>query len=238
MVSLKERKREKLTAELQTRFAGKVATLLDPSDFDSVINRSISRLDQVMYTPRNVIFDETSFIEGTNFIDVTPLRIDAINTVYFSNNIQMNMMFPELGFLPFVSSGPGLGILEGAVSYLELQSTLNLLNRQLNVIDDYELWPTNKEGQQLLQIRNKGLIRLEYLPNLPEEADSWYLFDPEYLFLKELVWVELNIFNAEAQASASGIGVGKEALALAEYWGRQRERIETQFVGSKVITYL
>lgn len=239
MISIQKYTKAQLYQEVQERFR-KIATLLDESDYMDYLEQSLRWLDTAMYNPRNALFKPTDFttVNGGSFIDTTGLAIDEVCNVYYGNHDQVNFMFQELGILPFISQSIGFTALENVCSYLELQTVLNLMNRQMELSYDWELFPIDENGRQLLQLKNVGLVRVEYLPYLKAEDDSWMLYDNEYRTLKDLVYAECSRQNAIIQMSAVALGVGKEAQTLVDFWDKEIDKIKKNFSDSQIITYL
>jgi hypothetical protein len=213
--------------------------LLDEDDFVLHLERAIRVLDTVMYNPRNVIFEDAP----NGFYDVTELKIDEINTVYYSIESADSMLGGldlGVGVLPILSAQMmPLSSLDGLVDYLALKNVLNMLQRKMLSTTDYQLFPVNAEGKQLLQIRNPGnLFWVEYLPYLPFDADSWDLFENEFQFVSDLAFMHVCHANVEMQAQASILGVGKEAVNLVTYWDNKIKEHIKAWEDSSVITYI
>lgn len=239
MVSLQKYTKDQLLTETKQRF-NKIASLLDDTDYIDFIEQSVRWLDTAMYNPRTLLIKPDDFItvNGGYFVDVTAWNIDEVCNVYYGNHDQVNFMFQELGILPFISQSIGFTMLDNVCSYMELQTVLNLMNRQMELSYDWELFPVDEKGRQLLQVRNVGLVRLEYLPHINATDKEWYLFDNEYRTLKRLVFAECNRQNAIIQMSASSLGVGKEASTLVDFWDKETDKIKKEFTDSQIITYL
>lgn len=241
MDSLKLYTKNQIVTESKNRLE-KIAHLLDDSDFEDMLQQSISWMDQVVFSPRVVIFKPEDFItyKGGNFVDVSHLKIDVVNNVYYSSESdgQTNFYFPELGLLPFLTQGTGFSALGNITSYINLKGNLNLMSRQMELNGDYELWPRDEEGKQLLQLKHKDLTRVEYLPNLDRDADSWVLYDSEYRTLKDIIFDKCNLFNAEMQISAQSLGIGDKAQSLVTYWENKLEKDKKEFTDSVLVTYL
>lgn len=241
MISLKKYTREQILTEGNNRFK-KIASLLDREDLEDMLEQSLSWLDQVIFTPRGVLFkpDDVMMYNGGYFIDVSLLKIDVINNVYYQDTFdeQLNTILPEVGLMPFIVGGNTFTSLTNVGDYLALRSNLNIMNRQLRLNGDYELWPVDEEGRQLLQVKNNRLIRIEFLPNIDRNADEWYLYDYEYAALKDVLFDKCNLFNAEQLMSAQSLGVGKESEGVAKYWQEKLEKDKEEFTQKSLVTYL
>ena len=243
MVSLKNYPRETLKNEIKHRFE-KIANMLDDTDFDDYLNETITYLSETLYNPRSVIFQEDDMITIENgngtFVDVTPLKIDAINRVYYADRQYLNTSFmDDIGLMPFIAKASGLmSSIADVTNYINLQSNFNSLNRQMELIDDFELMPVDSKGRQLLQLRNKGLTWVEFLPMIDYSDDSWLLFDHEYAMVKKLAFALLNRANAEMQFSASALGIGSEAKSILDYWDNKIKEIKEDWMNHQIITAL
>lgn len=239
MISLKKYTREQILTEGNNRFK-KIASLLDREDLEDMLEQSLSWLDQVIFTPRGVLFkpDDVMMYNGGYFIDVSLLKIDVINNVYYQDTFdeQLNTILPEVGLMPFIVGGNTFTSLTSVGDYLALRSNLNMMNRQLRLNGDYELWPVDEEGRQLLQVKNNCLIRIEFLPNIDRNADEWYLYDYEYAALKDVLFDKCNLFNAEQLMSAQSLGVGKESEGVAKYWQEKLEKDKEEFTQKVLVT--
>lgn len=239
MISLKKYTREQILTEGNNRFK-KIASLLDKEDLEDMLEQSLSWLDQVIFTPRGVLFkpDDVMMYNGGYFIDVSLLKIDVINNVYYQDTFdeQLNTILPEVGLMPFIVGGNTFTSLTSVGDYLALRSNLNMMNRQLRLNGDYELWPVDEEGRQLLQVKNNRLIRIEFLPNIDRNADEWYLYDYEYAALKDVLFDKCNLFNAEQLMSAQSLGVGKESEGVAKYWQEKLEKDKEEFTQKVLVT--
>ena len=225
MVSLKKYTKKQILTEGDHRFK-KIAQTLDEEDLEDMLQQSLSWLDQAIFTPRAILFkpEDVMGYKGGCFIDVTPYKIDVINNVYYADDQEYmgNIFFPELGIMPFISGGSYINI-SNVADYLSLVSNLNEIRRQTEMDGDYELWPVDEQGRQLLQVKNNKIIRIEYLPNLDRDATEWWLYDYEYASLKDVLFDKCNIFNYEQLMSAQALGVSKETTNLVEYWNKKLE---------------
>ena len=241
MVSLKKYSKKQILTEGNTRF-NKIASLLDKEDLEDQLEQSLSWLDQVIYTPRAIKFESENIMtyNGGYFIDVTPYKIDVINNAYYKDTFEdgLNTILPEVGLMPYILGAQNFTSLSSIADYLALRTNLNLMSRQLEMDGDYELWPVDEKGRQLLQVKNDKIIRIEYLPNIDRYADSWYLYDHEYAALKEILFDRCNLFNAEMQLSATSLGVGKEAQTLTTYWSQKLDKDQKAFTDMSLVTYL
>lgn len=232
MVSLRKYTKEFILNEGTNRFK-KIASMLDPEDLQDQLEQALTWLDQAIFNPRAIIVNPENVIsyKGGWFIDVTPYKIDVINNCYYQDTFsdQLNTILPEIGLMPFICGGATFSSLSSIGDYLALRTNLNMMNRQLDLDGDYELWPTDEEGRQLLQVRNNKLIRIEFLPNIDRYADEWYLYDHEYAALKDVLFDFCNLFNCEQLMSAQTLGAGKEAENLAKYWQDKIEKDEKKF---------
>lgn len=243
MVSLKKYEKSYFLQKLQS-LAQKTALLLDEEEISLCIERAIGVLDENVYTPRAVLFDNKALTtkNGYTFVDVTPFKIDAICTIYYAKSGQddiLNQATLGVGLFPWLSSTFGISFLTDVEGYLILQGNLNSLNRKLGVIDDYELWPVDDNGKQFLQIRaNPDLFICHYLPWLESTADSWMLFEPEYQFVLEYARCQMYLRNQEAVASAEPLGFGKEAQTMLNYWDNKAKETLKEFIDRKFIAYM
>lgn len=110
------------------------------------------------------------------------------------------------------------------------------MNRQLQLDGDYELWPIDEEGRQLLQVKNQHIIRIEFLPNIDRNATEWYLYDYEYAVLKDVLFDMCNIFNYEQIMSAQTLGISKESTNLLDYWSKKLENDKKEFHDKALVT--
>ena len=241
MVSLKKYTRQQILTEGNNRFK-KIASLLDKEDLEDMLEQSLSWLDEAIFTPREIIIQRDDIIgyKGGFFVDVSNQKIDVINNVYYEDTFgeQVNVLFPELGILPFISNSGGITTLSTVANYVSLKGNLNMINRQLEMDGDYELWPRDENGLQLLQVRTQGMMRIEFLPSIDRDADEWYFYDYEYAALKDILFDKCNLFNAEMQMSAAALGVGKEAEALANYWKTKLKEDMDNFSEKSLVTYI
>lgn len=242
MVSLKKYTRERIVVEIKSRFK-KIASTLDESDFDDYINKAITYLSESLYNPRSMIFTPEQMIYEGNygpFVDVTNLRIDAITRVYFADKSTMtNSFMDDIGFLPFIAKASGLMTsLADITNYVNLQTNFNMMNRHMELIDDFELLPITSDNRQLLQLRKQGLTWVEYLPQIDYSEDEWLLYDHEYVFVKDYAFALLNLANAEYQMSAVALGVGSEAQTLVNYWEKKASTLRDDWEKHAIITAL
>lgn len=243
MVSLKKYEKSYFLNKLQS-LAQKTALVLDEDDIALCLERAIGILDAEVFQPRCVLFDGKALTSknGYTFVDVTSWRMDVICNMYYafrgSDDI-MNQATLGVGLFPWLSSTFGISFLSDVQSYLILQGNLNSLNRKLGTLDDYQLWPVDDNGKQLLQVRsNPELFICEYLPWLESTADSWYLFEPEYQFVLEYARCLMFLRNQESIASGGPLGFGKEAESLMNYWEKQADKALTEFKETRIINYL
>lgn len=241
MVSLKKYTREQILTEGNNRFK-KIASLLDREDLEDMLEQSLSWLDQVIFTPRKIIIKPDEFISYNNglFVDVTPYKIDVINRVYYNSEFDLtnNLFFPDIGLLPYITSGGKSINLSNINDYIALVTNLNMMYRQVDMNGDYELWPKDPDGRQLLQLRNPKLTWVEYLPSIDRNDTEWYLYDFEYASLKDIFFDKCNLFNAEQLMSAQSLGVGKETENIAKYWQDKLEKDKEEFTNKTLVTYL
>lgn len=241
MVSLKKYTKERILTEGNNRFK-KIASMLDKEDLEDMLEQSLSWLDQVIFTPRAVIFnpDDVMSYKGGWFIDVSRMKIDVINNVYYRDTFdeQLNTILPEVGLMPFIVGGNTFNSISSVADYLSLRTNLNMMNRQLRFNGDYELWPVDEDGRQLLQVKNNNIIRVEFLPNIDRDAEEWYLYDYEYAALKDILYDKCNIFHYEKVTSAQPLGIGKESSNLLEYWSKKLEEDKKEFTDKTLVTYL
>lgn len=238
MVSLKKYTKTQIITEMKQRLK-KIAKILDSEDFEDMLQQSLSWLDQAIFTPRAKLFkpEDVMGYKSGFFIDVTPYKIDVINNVYYAGEQEYlgNIFFPELGIMPYISGGSYIN-LNSIADYINLVSNLNMMRRQTEMDGDYELWPIDEQGRQLLQVKNNRIIRIEYLPNIDRDAEEWYLYDFEYATLKDILFDKCNIFNYEQLMSAQALGVSKETTNLVEYWNKKLEADEKKFHEKSLVT--
>lgn len=239
MISLKKYTKTQIITEMKQRLK-KIAKILDAEDFEDMLQQSLTWLDQAIFTPRAILFkpDNVMQYKGGWFVDVTSYKIDVINNAYYQDSFdeQLQTILPEVGLMPFIVGGNTFNSLSSIADYLELRSNLNMMNRQLELDGDYELWPIDEQGRQLLQVKNNKLIRIEYLPNIDRDAEEWYLYDFEYAALKDILFDKCNIFNYEQLMSAQALGVSKETTNLVEYWNKKLEADEKKFHEKSLVT--
>ena len=240
MVSLKKYTKEQILTEGNNRFK-KIASMLDREDLEDMLQQALSWLDQAIFTPRAILFkpEDVMGYNGGFFIDVSPYKIDVINNAYYASEQEYlgNIFFPELGIMPFISGGSYIN-LSNVADYLSLVTNLNLIRRHTEMDGDYELWPIDEQGRQLLQVKNSNIIRIEYLPNIDRNAEEWYLYDYEYAALKDVLFDMCNIFNYEQLMSAQSLGVSKETTNLVEYWSKKLEEDKKEFHDKSLVTAL
>lgn len=241
MVSLRKYTKTQILTEGSNRFR-KIASMLDAEDLQDQLEQALSWLDQAIYTPRGLLI-KPEMIMGYNggyFVDVTPYKIDVINNAYYKDtlNDQVDVVLPEVGLLPLILGGNTFANLSSIADYLALRSNLNMMNRQFELDGDYELWPIDEEGRQLLQVKNKNIMRIEFLPNIDRYAEEWYFYDFEYAALKDVLFDMCNLFNAEHLMSAEALGVGKEPENLAKYWQAKLDKDKKEFQDKVLITAL
>jgi len=241
MISLKSYKKDFILTECKQRF-NKIATLLDEEDYVDMLEQSLSWLDQAIFTPRAIIFPPEAVInyKGGYFIDVTPYKIDVINNAYYKDTFVdgMNTLLPEIGIMPYILGTQTFTSLESIGTYLSLRTNLNMMARQMNMDGDYELFPPDEEGRQLLQVKNHNIIRIEYLPSIDRNDTQWSLYDFEYAALKDILFDKCNLFNAEMQMSATTLGVAKEISNVINYWKEKLEKDIKEFQDKALVTYL
>ena len=241
MYTVKKYTKEQILTEGNSRFK-KIAFMLDREDLEDQFQQALSWLDQVIFSPRVLLVKPENFIDykGGHFVDVSNQKIDVINNVYYHDNFdeQMNTILPEIGLLPLILGGNNFTSLSSVYDYIALRSNLNGMIRQLDLDGDYELWPRDEEGHQLLQLRKVGLTKVEYLPSIDRDAEEWYLYDFEYASLKDVLFDLCNLFNAENQMSAQALGVGKESQNLAEYWKTKLKEDKEEFSNKALVTYI
>ena len=243
MVSLKKYTKEQILNEIgeSGRFS-KIASLLDPSDFEDQMQQTLSWLDMTIFYPRAKIFEAKDMIgyKGGTFVDVTPYNIDVINNVYYQDTFDemLNTILPEVGLMPFILGGSTFTSLSSIGEYISLRTNLNEMTRLMELNGDYELWPKDNEGRQLLQVKKPGMLRVEFLPSIDRNATEWYLYDFEYAAFKDILYDKCNLFNAEQQMSAQTLGVAKDAKVLVDYWTNKLEKDEKAFTDKSLVTYI
>ena len=84
----------------------------------------------------------------------------------------------------------------------------------------------------------KDIIRIEFLPNIDRNAESWSLYDFEYAALKDIIFDKCNLLNAEMQMSATTLGVAKEISNVINYWKDKLEKDIKEFQDKALVTYL
>lgn len=241
MVSLKKYSKNQILNECKARFK-KIASLLDDEDYEDMLEQTLSWLDEAVFSPREILFKPEHIMEykGGNFVDVTPYKIDVINRVYFQDTFDntMNTILPEVGLMPFIVGAQNFTSLSSIGEYLALKSNINSMYRQLDSDGDFELWPRDEKGRQLLQLRRNIMTRIEYLPSIDRDADEWYFYDFEYAALKDVLFDKCNLFNAEMQMSATALGVAKEISSVVSYWEKKLENDQKSFLDKAMITAL
>lgn len=241
MVSLKKYTKEQILTEGSSRFK-KIASLLDKEDFEDMLQQTLSWLDMTIFYPRVLLVEADQVIgyKGGWFVDVSNQNIDVINNVYYQDTFDemLNTILPEVGLMPFIVGGTTFTSLSSIGDYIALRTNLNSMMRQMDLDGDYELWAKDSEGRQLLQVKKPGMLRVEYLPSIDRDADSWYLYDFEYAAIKDILFDKCNLFNAEQQMSAQSLGVGKEAEGLAKYWQDKLDKDMTAFTDKSLVTYI
>ena len=238
MVSLRKRDRLAVLEALRGR-TNKIPMLLDPSDYELHVERAVRVLDEHLFMPRSIIFDNAD----NGLVDVTALRVDEVCTVYYSQDSSSQLLGGldlGVGIMPILTSQMmPLGSLDSMIDYLILKNVLNSLQRKMQNTFDYTLLPMTSDGRQLLQIRNPGkLFWVEYLPYLDPKADSWEMFESEYEFVLELVFCFVCHANVEIQAQSSILGVGKEAVSLVTYWDTKIKDLVKAYDESSIINYI
>jgi hypothetical protein len=238
MVSLKERERSEILAGLGRRFS-KIPLILDPGDLDMHLERAVRKLDELLFNPRSIIFNNAS----DGLVDVTALNIDVITAVYYSTESADSLlggMDLGVGILPMISSQMmPLSSLDSIVDYLAVKGLINSMQRMMLNTFDYTLLPLTADGRQYLQIKNPGkLFWCEFLPSLDPRAEKWGLFENEYQFVVELAYDYIGYANIEIQAQASMLGVGKEAANLLSHWEKKVEDLIKEFEEGSLINYM
>ena len=241
MISLKKYTKEQILTEGTSRFK-KIASMLDREDYEDQFQQALSWLDEAIFTPRPLLIKPENIInyKGGHFVDVSNQKIDVINNVYYQDNFdeQFNTILPEVGLLPLIIGGNSFTSLSSVYDYIALRSNLNGMIRQLDLDGDYELWPKDEEGRQLLQVRKVGMLKVEYLPSIDRDDEFWYLYDFEYAALKDVLYDLCNLFNAEMQMGAQALGVGKEAEGVAKYWQDKLAKDKEEFSNKSLVTYI
>ena len=163
-----------------------------------------------------------------------------INNAYYHDTFDdsLNTLLPEVGLMPYILGAQNFTSLSSIGDYLALRTNLNLMSRQLELDGDYELWPADEEGRQLLQVRNNKIIRIEYLPSIDRKADSWSLYDYEYGAVKDILFDKCNLYNAEMQMSATALGVAKEITNVINYWKEKLQKDIEDFQNKSLVTYI
>lgn len=243
MVSLQKVTRGQLEDYLRQQ-SSKMAMVLDDEDISAIIGEAVATLDQFLYEPRSCVFERSHMVQknGGTFIDVTGFKIDEICNVYYSSTDNDDFIKGAslgIGFFPWLSSMYGISFIHDVIGYLIIQGNLNKISRQLGTVDDYQLWPLDADGRQLLQIRaNPELFWLDFLPWLSSNDDSWFLYEFELLFLKTICRCEMFVRNAEIIAAASPLGFGKDVESQLQYWrDKKKEEIE-HFTTSRTLAWL
>lgn len=240
MVSLKKYTKEQVLTEGSNRFK-KIASMLDKEDLEDMFQQALSWLDMTVFYPRILLVEKDQVIgyKGGWFVDVTNQKIDVINNVYYEDtfNDGLNPIVPELGIMPFLLGGNYIS-LTSVFDYLNLRSNINGMMRQLELDGDYELFPPDPEGRQLLQVKKQGMLRIEFLPSIDRDAEEWYLYDFEYAALKDVLFDMCNLFNAEMTMSAQVLGVGKESEGIAKYWQEKLDKDKKEFSDKFLVTYI
>ena len=241
MVSLKKYTKNQILTEAKQRF-NKIASLLDDEDYVDMMEQTMSWLDQSIFTPRAIIFkpEDVILYNGGYFIDVTGYSIDVINNAYYKDTFEdsLNTILPEIGLMPYILGAQTFTSLSSVADYLALRTNLNLMSRQLGIDGDYELWPVDENGRQLLQVKNNNIIRIEFLPSIDRQAESWSLYDFEYSAVKDILFDKCNLYNAEMQMSASALGVAKEITNVINYWKEKLANDIKEFQDKSLVTYI
>ena len=242
MTSLKKYTKKQILTEGNQRFQ-KIASMLDESDLYDMLQQSLSWLDQAIFTPRGFLIKPENIMgyNGGYFVDVTDMKIDVVTRIYYSSEyegLQGNLFFPEIGLLPYITSGGKTINLSNITDYISVVSNINSMYRQLEMNGDFELWPIDEQGRQLLQLKSNKMVRLEFLPNIDRDADEWYLYDFEYAALKDILFDKCNLFNYEQIMSAQTLGIGKESTNLIDYWSKKLEADKKEFSDKALVTAL
>lgn len=241
MVSLKKYTKKQILTEGSNRFK-KIASMLDQSDLEDMLQQSLSWLDEVVFTPRPTLIKPENIInyKGGYFVDVSNMKMDVITRAYYQDTFtdQLNTILPEVGLMPFIVGAQTFTSLSSIGDYLALRTNLNMMSRQLEMDGDFELWPIDEEGRQLLQLKNNKLVRIEFLPSIDRDANEWYLYDFEYAALKDILYDKCNLFNYEQIMSAQTLGIGKEASNLLDYWTKKLEADKKEFTDKTLVTAL
>jgi hypothetical protein len=203
--------------------------MLDDTDLDDIIASCIRKLDETVNAPRDLVI--TSYAKE---VDLRQQGIDEIATVYFSDNaMSASPLGAEVGLMPFIMRGAGIGNFTNVVEFLQMKATLNIMNRQLRTAPDYEY-----RGGIMYFNRPFAMVDIEYIPYLDAMADQWDMYQLEYHYFFERCWMELNLRNAEAQMSATVLGIGEKASPVAQHWLGKLTTLDTEWLEKGAISYV
>jgi hypothetical protein len=214
LISFKKRTKDDFIETLKDRTAN-IAKMVNPSDFNLSVERAIRKLNQKIYLARAIIFKKDDIVTHKNgfFINLTPYKIDEIISVTFSPTpfTESTWIDPELGLLPYISSGSAPPT-SSIINYLDQLSNLNMMVRRMNSSFDWYVWPITPEGQQFLQLRNNfPMVEVKFLPYLDAKDVEWILFEDEYQLVTELSYLYLLAENARQMQSGKALGAMKES---------------------------
>jgi len=208
----------------------KFARMMDDNDINDILSACIRKLDEQLNSPRDLVITS-----ATRSVDLTSYGIDEVCNVIFSDDHGMSAspVGAEVGLMPFIMRGAGIGNFTNVIEFLQMKSTLNIMNRQLRTSPDYEY-----KGGTMYFNRPFAMVDIEYLAYLDAESPQWDLYQMEYEYLLERCWRMLNMRNAEAQMSATTLGIGEKAVQVAEYWSKKVAEIDTEWLEKGAITYV
>lgn len=211
-----------------------IPLILEPDEVERVMRQAVRTLDQEVYSPRHMLL---KCAYNGQMVDVTDYHIASITRVAYSGSSATSLIDGEIGLLPFLSAqGAGTGLIENVMDLFLVQRVINGIKRFMNTYD-WELWPPDENGREMLQVRNPGsLMEVEFLPVLDDAAPAWELYQKEFTFVSELFYRMANLQNTEVQAQASLLGVSKEASNLVSYWREQVASCIKDWKDSAVVT--
>lgn len=209
--------------------------MTNPGDEVRSIERSLRKLNQMVYLHRAVIVKPEAVVEhkGGFFVDVTPYQIDEIVNLIYSPTpfLEASFLDMEFGLLPFISSSStAYGTTNTIISYIDQISNLNAMVRQLHTAFDHYLWPITPEGHRFLQLRNKSpLVEVRFLPYIDPFKEEVSLYEDEFQFILELSYLYLLVENTIQMASGRSLGAFREMGLKTEYLEGKIKELLTDF---------
>jgi hypothetical protein len=206
------------------------ARMLDDYDIDDIISTCMRKLDESVNAPRDLVI--SSYARS---VDLTAYNVDEICAIYFSDNQGMSAspVGAEVGLMPFIMRGAGMGNFTNVIEFLQMKATLNIMNRQLRTAPDYEY-----KGGTIYFNRPYAMVDIEFLPYLDASAVEWDLYQLEYHYFFERCWCEMNLRNAEAQMSATVLGIGEKATPVADHWTTKIDKLDLEWLDKGAISYV